>query len=398
MNGRSVGTQTARGKLKSVGAQGFLVGVGADRRRFQLKGRVNHLSIQEGAVAAGVIQARHQKALQLQQNLIQRLNLDRIRVEPSRDESYVRLQPVKSILSAVGVENLTDLGTLQVPDNTVITPGKVMIAPRQVTPPVTVAWADLATRLRAGTVATKRTILAKHLPNRNSSKTLRAAIGRCTTSATRTTVAARTRSTIAVGERPTDGLAAATTLLRNVTSLGPRVAATTQPLDRAAAVLASHRRSVDLAHAINLTSDRLKVRDVKLVDHLEGARPNVWPKIGTTQLFFMNTFVLPVDASVIIANTVDLRDVEMRIEPEVAKLYIIAEEIKVNANSNITWRQPGGSTPPRADDPDLNGRGYSGQHLKPESYDGLDGEDGRNGGAGTAGAGGRSAPALEIWT
>ena len=48
-------------------------------------------------------------------------------------------------------------------------------------------------------------------------------------------------------------------------------------------------------------------------------------------------------------------------------------------NATITWRRPGGETPPRQDNPDLNGRSWSGVHTKPDSRDGLDGDNGLGG-------------------
>jgi hypothetical protein len=90
----------------------------------------------------------------------------------------------------------------------------------------------------------------------------------------------------------------------------------------------------------------------------------------------LSVTTLPVDSAVIVAGTFNLQNTELIIEPEVSTLYIIAEKIICSANSKITWRRPGGSTPARADNPGLNGRSYSGVVQKPNSYDGCDGGDG----------------------
>jgi len=69
--------------------------------------------------------------------------------------------------------------------------------------------------------------------------------------------------------------------------------------------------------------------------------------------------------------------------------YIIAEQVICGDGAAVTWRRPGGSTPARADDPDLNGRDFFGVQTKANSRDGLNGGDAMSGYAhrrGVAGA------------
>ncbi len=133
-----------------------------------------------------------------------------------------------------------------------------------------------------------------------------------------------------------------------------------------------------------------------MLKNLKEKSPELWPKLSeTAKPMVLRT--IPIGTSVIIAHTLDLTDTQLVIEPDVEKLYIIAEKVICGPNAKITWRRPGGATPNRADNPDLNGRGWSGVHTKPNSRDGLDGEDGRSGEAGIGGSFGRNAPALEMW-
>lgn len=398
IKGQSVGSKRVREDLAPVGSNGFLLGAGMDGRSFQLKGQIKSLTINSVALAPALLATRNRKAQRLQNNLKAQLGLLNVHVIAERDESYARLQPIKSILSAVGVGNLNDLATLKMPNKTVMSPGKVVVAPLKSETVTTVDWSAIAGKLRVGTATSKKTLIAKHVPNRNSQKTLKRAI-RQNPPALGADGGGRVVPTTITG-RPltfnnltpiTPGLRIEETIRADLSRVNMN-----RFLTRHSAVL--KKKSTPLSGVINLKADNLVVTDPNLVKQLNSPSPVDWPQTGDREMYFLSTFVLPIDTSVIVANTLDLRDIELRVEPEVAKLYIIAEEIQVNENSLINWQRPGGSTPARADNPDLNGRGYSGQHLKPNSYDGIDGEDGQGGSAGTAGAAGRSAPALEIWT
>jgi hypothetical protein len=155
-----------------------------------------------------------------------------------------------------------------------------------------------------------------------------------------------------------------------------------------------NRRVTDLFHK---SGSKLEVVNKAILEELEESTPAKWPStnIQYAQVLALNT--IPVNSSVIIAGTLDLTDTQLIIEPTVSTLYIIAERVICGPNASITWRKPGGSTPDRANDPDLNGRGFPGVQTKPNSRDGLDGEDGRSGGPGIDGARGRNAPNLEMW-
>lgn len=425
VDGSEVAARKVQGALSTVGDVGLVVGAAPDKRRFQLQGQLFDLVIESGAVAAGVRAERVRKAEALQARLKERLNLDRIRIEPEPGPSYARLQPVKSIMSSLGVEKLDDLTTMAVPQHTVIEPGTVLIAPpKSAGPVVTVDWGQVATEVRAAKTAEGRTLLAKYLPNRNSADAIRKALdagdGEVPEPARPGTdrggvlgggsggVLAGGRGGVLDGGRGgvLGGVLGGGRVLgpiveprlRDVAPAFERTEVT--PRDRVDAVLAGRHLAsrTNLSALVDLKATGLKVKDAVLAERLESQEPRMWPAIGGSTMFLSSTFVLPVDASVIMAHVLDLRGVQLRIEPEVARLYLIADEVRVDAETLITWRRPGGSTAPRADNPDLNGRGYSGRLAKPNSRDGLDGHDGQAGGSGLSGAPGRSAPEIEIWT
>ena len=109
IDGEEVGKKRAGGALRSVGETGFLVGIGMDQQRYQFVGAISGLKIRNNVVDEAEIQERIDRAQALQESLVHALNIERVRVSPDRDESYARLQPVKSILSSIGVDKLTDL-------------------------------------------------------------------------------------------------------------------------------------------------------------------------------------------------------------------------------------------------------------------------------------------------
>jgi hypothetical protein len=306
------------------------------------------------------------------------------------DASHQRLQPIKDIMNAAGVERISDLSTLQFKVPTVMTPGKVLMAPRKVS--VAVDWGAIAAKFKIANLDTCRSILAEHLTNRNSAETLKA-MG----AATPKPVVIPSGTVAPVPVLPsTPPLANGGRVigLGNEIHTGPRLPRTVlshSPTIRLSQL--SHR----VADLFTRSATGIKVVDKTILQQLEAANPVMWPSTNDqgTQLLILNT--IPVNSSVIIAGTLDLTDTELIIEPTVSTLYIIAEKVICGPNAKITWRKPGGSTPARADDDDLNGRAYHGVQTKPNSRDGLDGEDGRPGGPGIEGFDGLQAPNLEMW-
>src|SRR5262249_31395279 len=137
--------------------------------------------------------------------------------------------------------------------------------------------------------------------------------------------------------------------------------------------------------------------DVGLLDNLKSKAPSAWPTTRGGQTIALELKTIPIDSAVVIAGTLDMTEQQFVVEPNVGTLYIIAETVICGNNAAITWRRPGGFTPGRADDPDLNGRSYSGVQTKEGSRDGLDGGDGLPGQSGVPGANGCTAPNIEMW-
>src|SRR5262249_2442858 len=144
-------------------------------------------------------------------------------------------------------------------------------------------------------------------------------------------------------------------------------------------------------------NNRVVAVDAGLLQNLASPKPFLWPTTSSAQFHVMELKTVPIDSAVVIAGTLDLTDEQLVVEPNVGTLYIIAETLICGNNAAITWRRPGGATPARADNPDLNGRSFPGVQTKSGSRDGLDGGDGLPGQAGVVGANGRTAPNIEIW-
>ena len=152
-----------------------------------------------------------------------------------------------------------------------------------------------------------------------------------------------------------------------------------------------------LSDQIRADGNALQVLDTGVLKNIEAASPVLWPSTSVEEVHFLKLTTIPVNTAVIIAHVLDLTNTELVIDPAVTKLYIIAEQVTCGPGAQITWARPGGSTPAALDNPDLNGRGWSGVQTKPNSRDGLDGESGRAGSSGIDGARGHNAPDLEMW-
>jgi hypothetical protein len=155
--------------------------------------------------------------------------------------------------------------------------------------------------------------------------------------------------------------------------------------------------SPNIGEVIKIDNNKLKVLDSKLLTTLEAAKPSAWPGLSTAPVQAFSLQTVPIDSAVIIAGTLDMTEQQFVVEPNVDTLYIIAENVICGNNAAITWRRPGGSTPGRQNNPDLNGRSWSGVHTKSGSRDGLDGGDGSDAQAGIQGADGRNAPNIQMW-
>ncbi|GAA0880491.1 hypothetical protein GCM10009119_34610 [Algoriphagus jejuensis] len=391
-NGKVVATKSMPGQLVPVGGMGFRVATGMDGRAFQFLGKVADIQIKRGVVNRASAKKRIDDCLKLEAVIKTKLGSKAlVRVVSSWDESHARLLPIKNIMNAAGVEKLSDLDKLKIAVPTNITRGKVMVASKKSNRFV-VDWDAIATGFGSLKEAEKKVQLAKFLPNRNSVQVLKAAADSATKPSTSpaANAPAKPTSSILLANRNFG------TRLDNLT-IAPR---TGLRLPKAvianSPTLATTRVSQPLNAVVDLDVKNLVVRNPEMLKNLASKQPQSWP-ILTTQAKMMSLTTLPVDQSVIIAGVLDLTNIRLSIEANVEKLIIIAEEIICGPNAEITWKKPGGSTPPRATDPGLNGRGWSGIHTNGNNRHGLDGENGRGGSSGITGSNGFNAPELEIW-
>ena len=362
----NVARKQLAGHVVPVGEEGFRVGTWVDGSGYQFKGRIANVQIRSGGLTSELRTERFQKAKQIEQALKAKIGLNiSVTVFPALDESNQRLQKVKEIMQAAGVEKISDLATLQIKVPTVIPKGKVLVAPKK--GESSINWKDVVNKYRAVEPALKKKHLARFLTNRNSSDVLKNA-----------------REEV----RPSAGLERREGLRRgrgnDITALsGAGISRLLNPLR--------------LDQLVKVENQELTVFNKEaVVKNLNSKLPASWPGLSFLPTpYFSN--MLPVNTSVIIAGILDLTNTELIIEPDVERLYIIAEQVICGANAKITWRRPGGVTPARMDNPDLNGRGWSGVQTKAGSRDGLDGENGRAGESGVNGSDGRNAPALEMW-
>jgi len=374
INGVACGSKLIAGPITSVGTAGFKIGSGPDGKAFPFTGNIFGVQIVQGVVTAQVVAARNTASQQIMTEIKKKATSTRISVNLEPDPSMARLQQVRNILDAAGVNRLSDLSTLRISTPTTMTKGKILVAPKAsaVSP---VQWGALAKEVATGNAATVRTRMAQYLTNRNSASVLTKMTG--------------TPAPAASAAKP---VTAATAPVTTAAAHAP--AAT---LSAAAAKPALAIKPTLLAHALQVTPTETKLLDASLLDRIHAAAPAQWPMISAPAPQFLFAKTIPVDSAVIIAHTLDLTQTRLLVDPAVTKLYIIAEEVICGPNAAIAWAQPGGSTPPRLDNPDLNGRGWSGVQTKPDSRNGLDGASARSGESGIDGARGRNAPSIEMW-
>ncbi len=239
-------------------------------------------------------------------------------------------------------------------------------------------WGKVATEVAAaqGNAAVVRTRLAQYMTNRNSTAVLKTMTATALTHA----AGATTAGTVIPAEvgastvKPIGAVTVGANALRMITKEPSR-----------------------LTESLQVTGESVKLLDTALLDKFASAKPIDWPVISAPSNQFIIPKTIPVDSAVIIAQTLDLTQVTLMVEPTVTTLYIIAEEVVCGPGANISWRLRGGTTPARLSDPGLNGRSWSGIQTKADSRDGLDGGNGLAGAAGIDGRVGDKAPAIEMW-
>lgn len=371
-----VGSKQITGDIVNVGNEGFIIGAGIGGRSYLFSGKIGDVRIRSGAVTNKDLQSIKNRAELIENTFKGILDIGKITVELDPDVSYSMLQPIKGMLNSIGVKDLSDLDTMRIKTKTVMTPGHVMIAPKKAKSTAMIDWPALAITFGSLPLVEKQMLIAKNLTNRNSKKILKEALPE----------SGATLSTPTVGGTPSG-----VHFHQPTTVVTPIAALST--IKHYSNILARPT----LTDMVKLDSPKLQIKDAGIVEKLEHRNPDNWPSLSGMNKTLMSSMILPINSAIIVAGTFDLTDTELIIEPKVETLYIIAEKIICGPNAKITWKRPGGFTPPRMDDPSLNGRGYSGVHKKPRSFDGLDGEDGRAGTSGINGAKGNDTPNLEIW-
>jgi Concanavalin A-like lectin/glucanases superfamily/IPT/TIG domain len=372
IDGNTVGSGSAPGPIENVGPLGIRVGRGMDDSSFQFSGTVKDLSIRQGVVTPQFIAEQTRAAQRLESITRQTGGIKNIFVSLLPDASQAQLQNVKDIMNAAGVQTLSDLDTLPVTMRTAINRGQVLVAPRKGAA-VKVNWVDIAQRFRSGDLATQRNLFAAHLTNQNSSEFLRNLPTERLVPSRPAPGPRRPRFPLTPG-RPS----------RTVTS-------------REVAALRIPEPTLHTSRTLRVVDNNVVAIDAELLQSLKSRKPFEWPTIAGERFHVVAPTTIPIDSAVVIAGTLDLTEQQLVVEPNVSTLYVIAEKLICGNNAAISWRRPGGSTPDRAENPDLNGRTYSGVQPKEDSRDGLDGGDGLPGQAGLPGGHGRTAPHIEIW-
>jgi concanavalin A-like lectin/glucanase superfamily protein len=360
IDGNTVGSGSAAGPIQNVGPLGFRIGRGIDGATFPFSGTLVELSIRQGVVTHQVFAHQAEAAQRLEAKVRQAGVIKNIVVSLVPDASHARLQHVKDIMNAAGVQTVSDLDTLPVKTRTPLSRGQILLAPKKKSV-VHVNWADVAKQFRVGDMTARRNILAAHLTNQNSTAFLRTL--------------------------PTEQI---------VTSRRPAV-----PPAPAGPVRPARPRipetPLHTSETLKVMNNKIVAVDAGLVRSVASRKPFEWPTTSGATSKVMAVATIPVDSAIVIAGTLDLTEQQLVVEPNVGTLYVIADTVICGNNAAITWRRPGGTTPVRADNPDLDGRTYSGVQPKENSRDGLDGGDGLPGQGGVAGAGGRTAPNVEMW-
>ncbi len=375
IDGQVVGTRADVAPPARVGTRGLVLGAGVDGGS-TFKGKMYDVRIHDGAVSAAILGEKKALAERIRTDFTQRTGLSKVIVHLMVDESAARLQQIKEIMNAAGVEHINDLDTFQVNKPVTMAPNMVLVGPRK--GKVVNDWKVLPDLFVRATALKKQEMLAGLLPTRHSIKVLHS---RATVvPEERLEEVAITRGTpITVRGRPLPGVSRGT-------------------VERAGASRTMLLRGSErVADAVTFRGEALEVRRPDVIEGLQEAMPFRWPVSTVLPAETLALKTLPVNSSVIIAGTLDLTNIVLTVDHHVETLYIIAERIVCGPNASITWRRPGGTTPPRADDPGLNGRGWSGVQTKPDSRDGLDGSGGSPGGPGIPGRAGNHAPKVEIW-
>ncbi len=372
--------------LKETGEQGVTIGGDSSGKNHLFFGEVAGFRIRKGVVRGVTIDGYQTRAATLATLLKDKLKYNgnlQVFIDPDAVDS--RFNEVKAILAATGVEDISALATLTIDRPTTIQKNQIMVALPK--PTSSISWGDIAHKFATLEVKQAVELNATLMANRNSKSVLERLISTDTEMKTKNGSAAVSKSDLHV--------------LMNKNTLRVESSATENLLSSNMALrknpLMSRAYKKLLMQDIIKTERKTELSNPDIIKDLDSDNPDVWP-VFQTPLFFSSTIAtIPIDTSVIIAGELDLTNQTLTIEPDVKKLYIIAERIVGDTNAKITWRSPGGSTPGRQIDPNKDGRSYSGVHTANGSRNGLPGMDGLAGISGILGTNGVDAPDLEVW-
>ena len=372
--------------LAETGDTGITIGGDVTGKKYLFSGEIAGIRMRKGAVRAVTIDGYHARATTIESQLKAKLKYPgRLEVFVDPDIVDTRFDEVKAILSSAGVEDVSQLATLKIDSPTVIQKNQIMVAPPKTNNEI--SWSATAAILADLEDTQAVELLATLMANKNSKSTL----NKLTLD---DAVEASKGKSEAASKARNDTLA----LLKKIIPKPAEKKLTFTPQKfeyQAKALTRSYHKP--LMQDIIKPTKGVEFTNPEIINDLDSDNPEVWP-LFQAPLFFLNSInAIPVDTSVIIAGVLDLTNQALTIEPDVKKLYIIAEKIIGDTNAQITWRKPGGHTPARQADPNKNGRSYSGVHTASGSRNGLAGGDGQAGIAGIAGANGIDAPDLEIW-
>jgi Concanavalin A-like lectin/glucanases superfamily len=377
VNDKLVASKTVQGAIAPVGERGMIIGSWVDGNAYAFEGRIADVGIFSDALDSeheDLMKNRNNTLITLLKTTLKELNFN-VSVKPG--QSVSRLAQAKDLLRAAGVESLSDLETLRITKPIVITRNKMLIAARKTAQPsLTMDYPKLVRQLKqTSDLDEKSKLLATYLPNRNSTRVLK--------NLGKKEGAAPPNPQVPTGRDGTGfpGFTIPTNILVNSKFTTPT---------------AFNFNYLRLGDLFKVEEGQMRVIDPgNFIPHLEKKTPFLWPNLAGIPVYTLQAPSLPVDSAVIIAQTLDLTNTTLVVEPDVTTLYIIAERVICGNGAKITWRRPGGTTPGRLADPDLNGMNASDTY--PDSRDGRDGEDGRYGASGISGARGRNAPHLEMW-
>src|SRR5262249_50878213 len=164
--------------------------------------------------------------------------------------SHARLQHVKDIMNAAGVQTLSDLNTLPVKTRTPLSRGQVLVAPKKAAT-VHVNWVDIAKQFRAGDAAAQRNLLAAHLTNRNSTAFLRSL--------------------------PTEKIAPERVAAPSALAAAPGAVGLRQGTGRPPVLPRIPEKTIHTSETLRLANNKVVAVDAGLLQNLSSAKPALWP-------------------------------------------------------------------------------------------------------------------------